>query len=301
MTLTFAICTAGRDSLVHAISSLGRQTRAPDKLLIVDQSGSGKARAAMNAAQYPHAWEVIDQDAKGLSRARNLVLERLDTDWLFFTDDDCVVSLDLVEQFHKVIGRYPEAAFVTGTCIRPLDYDPITEDVPGVLVCDQCELNVETAFNDQPFMGACLALRKDLIAKTGKFDDLLGAGTEWPSGEELDYVFRAIELGFTGRANARLVMFHEYGARKRPADDTENGRIGNAVVLWKMRKMRSRAGVRLANRIYPAGPKKVLLSRLTFGRLFPIDLRMKGKCKVLEARLDRDYDVIDGVLAKKTP
>lgn len=301
MTLTVAVCTGGRDSIVHTIRSLAKQSRPADKLLIVDQSGAGKARKAVEEAEYPYAFEVVDQDAKGLSKARNEVARRLDTDWAFFTDDDCVVSLDLVDQFHKVIHQYPEAAILAGTCIRPLDYNPITHDVPGVYICKQIELNADTAMWEEDFMGACLAFRKDLLEKTGAFDPYIGAGTEWPAGEECDYVFRAIAKGFTGRTNARLVVFHEYGARKRPPDDTDNGRIGNAVVLWKMRKMGCELGTRMASRIYPAGPKKVLLSKLTFGKLFPVDLRMKRKCEILEARLDREYDVVDGILRPKKP
>jgi len=299
MTLTIAICTNGRDSLVHAVRSIGKQSRMPERLLIVDQSGSGKARHAVSEADYHGEVTVLEQAEKGLSKARNLVVENLQTDWVFFTDDDCIVSLDLVDQFHKVVAYHSEAAFIAGTCIRPLDYNPVTHDVPGVLISNQCEFNADTVMKDEAFMGACLAFRKDLMDRVGKFDPFLGAGTEWPAGEECDYVFRAILAGFKGRANARLVVFHEYGARKRPPDDTDNGRIGNAVVMWKMRKIGSDQGMEMANRIYPAGPKKAMLSKLTLGRLHSVDLRMQQKCRVVEARLDREFDVMDGVLVPK--
>lgn len=299
MTLTVAICTNGRDSLVHAVRSIGNQSRTPDQLLIVDQSGSGRAHQAVSEAGYQGQVTVLEQAERGLSKARNLVVENVQTDWVFFTDDDCIVSLDLVDQFHKVAAHYPDAAFIAGTCIRPLDYNPLTHDVPGVLISNQCEFNAKTVMKDEAFMGACLAFRRDLMDTVGKFDPFLGAGTEWPAGEECDYVFRAILAGFKGRANARLVVFHEYGARKRPPDDTDNGRIGNAVVMWKMRKIGSEQGMEMANRIYPAGPKKAMLSKLTLGRLHSVDLRMQQKCRVVEARLDREFDVKDGVLVPR--
>ncbi|MBC8065706.1 MAG: glycosyltransferase family 2 protein [Chlorobia bacterium] len=298
MTLTVAICTGGRDSLIHAIRSLANQSRPPDQLLIVDQSGQSKARRAVAEAGYPHSFIVVDQDAKGLSKARNEVVKQLTTDWVFFTDDDCVVSLDLVDQFHKVIGQYPEASFLAGTCIRPLDYDPVTQDVPGVYIGHQVEINARTAMLEAEFMGACLAFRKDLLNSVGLFDPYLGAGTEWPAGEECDYVFRAISKGFVGRATARMVVFHEYGARTRPADDTENGRIGNAVVMWKARQIGDPKLIAMADRICPYGPKKVLLSRLTLGHQYPVHLKMYRKCKAVFARLDREFSVKEDVLVK---
>lgn len=299
MTVTVAICTSGRDSIVHAVRSLANQSQAPDELLIVDQSGKHSAQNAIDEVGYPHPYRVIEQEEKGLSKARNRAVHELKTDWVFFTDDDCVVSLDLIYQFHKVIGHFPEAAFLAGTCIRPLDYDPITQDVPGILVSQQVELNAETTMATQDFMGACLAFRKDLLEKVGDFDEFLGAGTEWPAGEECDYIFRAISKGFVGRANARLVVFHEYGARTRPPDDTNNGRIGNAAVMWKMRQMNDEVGMQLAQRICPYGPKKVLLSRLSFGSAYPIHLKMYGKVQDLYKRLDREFKVVNGVLTRK--
>ncbi len=299
MTLTVAICTAGKQSLIHAIRSIAKQSRLPEKLLIIDQSGTGVARIAVEETVCRFAVEVVDQAQKGLSRARNEVVARLDTDWVFFTDDDCVVSLDLVDQFHKVVAQFPEAAFLAGTCIRPLDYDSLTQDVPGVYMSRQIELNEQSVMVDEAFMGACLAFRKDLLAQVGKFDEYLGAGTEWPAGEECDYVFRAIAKGFTGRTNARLVVFHEYGARQRPPDDTDNGRIGNAVVLWKAKQIGNPRLIKMAERICPYGPKKVALSKLTLGRLFPVELRMFKKSQTVSQRLDREFEVRNDVLVKK--
>ena len=42
MTLTVAICTGGRDSLIHAIRSLANQSRPPDHLLIVEIDKSSR-------------------------------------------------------------------------------------------------------------------------------------------------------------------------------------------------------------------------------------------------------------------
>jgi GT2 family glycosyltransferase len=40
-----------------------------------------------------------------------------------------------------------------------------------------------------------LFLRRTLVRRTGGFDPLLGLGAHWGSGEELDYVLRALRMG----------------------------------------------------------------------------------------------------------
>ncbi|MBN9503876.1 MAG: hypothetical protein BGO01_07050 [Armatimonadetes bacterium 55-13] len=299
MKVTVAICTSGRDTLVHAVRSLAKQLRPADELVIVDQSKRGTAQKAIDDAGYPFPYRVVENNERGLSKARNAAVAAITEGWVFFTDDDCVASLDLVDQFHKVIAAYPDCSFFSGTCVRPLDYDPVTQDVPGVYVGKQVPIDEETVMLDGEFMGACLAFRKDLLDKVGKFDEFLGAGMEWPAGEECDYVFRAICAGFKGRTNARLLIFHEYGARTRPADDTDNGRIGNAVVIWKMKQIGDPLGIKIAQRICPYGPKKVMLAKLTFGAKFPVDLKMYNKVQELNKRLDREFKVEKGVLVKK--
>lgn len=297
MTLTIAVCTGGRDSLIHTIRSVKEQRIAADRFVIVDQSGAGKARAMV--AEVGADAVVLDQNAKGLSRARNLALENLETDWVFFTDDDCVVSLELVEQFHKVVAYRPEPAFWVGACIWPLEYDPVTQEGPGMTVSREKGFDTENTFNNHGFMGACLAFRRDLIQAVGKFDEELGAGAPLFTGEESDYIIRALSRGFTGWATPRLTVYHEYGVRPKPQNPLLNGRLGNAALLWKFRKMGDEVGVRLASRIMPFGPKRATLGRLTFGRVHGDDLKMAGMVKDLNERMDREYDVRDGVLVKK--
>jgi GT2 family glycosyltransferase len=299
MTVTVAICTGGRETIVHTIRSLSQQSVLADKLLIVDQSGTGKARAFVEEVGYPGAWEVVEQPVKGLSRARNAVVEKLDTDWVFFTDDDCVVSLDLVQQLHKVVAAYPNAGFLVGACLWPLDYDIATEDAPGMTVRYQTELNAETTYNDHGFMGGSLGFSRKLIHAIGPFDEELGAGADLFTGEESDYVIRAISKGFVGWTSPRLTVYHEYGMRKRPENNLLNGRVGNAALLWKYRKMGDQTAIKLAERIMPFGPKRALLGKVSLGSMHKEDAEMSRMVDDLYKKLDATYTVENGLLKKK--
>lgn len=297
MTLTIAVCTGGRDSLIHTIQSVKEQRRAPDKFVIVDQSGAGKAREMVKTVDTPAT--VHDQEGRGLSRARNLILEQLDTDWVFFTDDDCVVSLDLVEQFHKVVAHRPDPAFWVGACIWPLEYDPKTQEAPGMTVSREKGFDTENTFNNHGFMGACLAFRRDLVQAVGKFDEELGAGAPFFTGEESDYIIRALSKKFTGWATPRLMVYHEYGVRPKPENPLLNGRLGNAALLWKYRKMGDEVGIRLASRIMPFGPRRAALGRITMGKMYGDDVKMSQLVKDQDDRMDREYEVVDGLLRRR--
>ena len=74
-----------------------------------------------------------------------------------------------------------------------------------------------------------LFLRRDVVARVGPFDERLGlgSGTPWSSGEELDYVLRAIQSGARIVYDPDLTVTH---ARKRHTGVRSSGRSGTATV-----------------------------------------------------------------------
>jgi GT2 family glycosyltransferase len=79
-------------------------------------------------------------------------------------------------------------------------------------------------------------LRRSAVAAVGDFaEDLgLGAGTRWGSGEESDYVLRALEAGFTIRYEPALFVYHE--SPRLVGGETERGAayvrgVGHGEVL----------------------------------------------------------------------
>jgi hypothetical protein len=54
-------------------------------------------------------------------------------------------------------------------------------------------------------------LRQALVERVGFFDEMLslGSGTPWGSGDETDYVLRALAAGFTLGYDPSIVVYHE--------------------------------------------------------------------------------------------
>ena len=67
--------------------------------------------------------------------------------------------------------------------------------------------------------GANMIFHKRVVNTIGDFDQMLGAGTPFPS-EDIDYVARAACAGFTGAIVPHLVVYHDHG--RKPGQDLEN-------------------------------------------------------------------------------
>lgn len=115
MRISFVLTTYERpDALQAALSSLARQTRLPDELLIADDgSGPGTADTVKNAAlPFPvkHLW--LPHDGFRAGRMRNLGLANAAGDYVIFADDDILLHRDFVRD-HCHAAR--EGQFIQGT------------------------------------------------------------------------------------------------------------------------------------------------------------------------------------------
>ena len=110
-TFTLAICARNAQDIIGAcLESIAAQTVRPDVVLVaVDEMSDptvdvAKAYGAM----------VIASNATGLYEARNAVLKACETDYLGFTDADCVLVPEWVEFAKKVLDEREEIAAGTG-------------------------------------------------------------------------------------------------------------------------------------------------------------------------------------------
>ena len=76
-------------------------------------------------------------------------------------------------------------------------------------------------------------LRRDVVERVGTFDERLGLGSgePWSSGEEIDFLIRAVRGGARIEYDPSLVVVHEVRE-----DDTEIGARDGASVGYLLRK-----------------------------------------------------------------
>jgi len=197
--------TVDRTAPLEALlASLEAQTHTAFRLVVVDQNADDRVSPLLHA--HPRLEVLHLRSQRGLSRARNAALPHLDADLVAFPDDDCVYRPDLLA---RVAARFATDDGLDGLTGRAVDADgtadPSWRDDAAVL--DPSNLwNRVISFT--------IFLRRAVVTGVGAFDERLGlgSGTPWSSGEELDYVLRAIRSGARVVYDPAVTVTH---ARKR--------------------------------------------------------------------------------------
>jgi glycosyltransferase involved in cell wall biosynthesis len=213
------------DELRPLLESLERQTHRAFRLLVVDQNDDDRLREVLS----DRGIDVVRITAgRGLSSARNAALPQLRADVIAFPDDDCVYSDDLLE---RVARRLAAELSLEGLTGRSADANgrstPSWEP-------DAAQLTRDNLWNRA--ISYTIFLRRAVIERVGSFDEQLGlgAGTPWSSGEEIDYLVRALDAGARIEYDPELVVAHAPEAR----DGRTVGARDGASIGYLLRKHR---------------------------------------------------------------
>jgi GT2 family glycosyltransferase len=199
-TFDLVVATVGRTAeLATFLESLRRQTHDRFRVLVVDQNEDDRVQTLLDG-QLPEAVRL--RSPRGLSRARNAALPALSADLVAFPDDDCVYDDDLLE---RVARRFAADAGLGGLTGRAVDEggrsDPNWDAAAGAVTQDSVWHRA---------ISFTVFLRRDVVERVGPFDERLGlgAGTAWSSGEEIDYLVRALRLGARVEYEPALTVTH---------------------------------------------------------------------------------------------
>ena len=156
------------------------------RVLLVDQNDDDRLEPILAAPPV----EIVHLRAdRGLSRARNAALGRLEADVVAFPDDDCAYPLGLLRRIGE---RFAESAALDGVTGRAVGFDASSSTSWKT---DPARLERENLWNRA--ISFTIFLRRSVIESVGAFDEQLGlgSGTPWHSGEEIDYLVRAVDAG----------------------------------------------------------------------------------------------------------
>ena len=213
--------------LSRLVESVGRQTRVAARLIVVDQNDDDRLDAAL--ATHGGLEIVRVRSPRGLSRARNEGLRHLSSDIVAFPDDDCAYPDGLLEAIARRFAERPELDGLTGRAAASDGAtDPSWERRPAVLTPRNLWNRV---------ISFTLFLRRGLVDRVGSFDERLGlgSGTTWSSGEEVEYVVRALRTGARIEYDPTLVVTHAVKSYA-PAELRAVGLRDGASVGWILRR-----------------------------------------------------------------
>jgi glycosyltransferase involved in cell wall biosynthesis len=234
------------------LASLERQTHSAFRIVLVDQNDD--ERLAELIRRHP-TLEIEHVHAKrGLSRARNAGLARLSADVIAFPDDDCMYPDDLLERVAHRLAADPSLGGLTG---RAAD---LTGRASQSWPLSPSELTRENMWNRA--ISFTIFLRASVVVAVGRFDEELGLGSgrAWSSGEETEYLVRAVDAGARIEYDPELLVPHDEKTYS-PATLRIAGARDGASVGYILRKHRYPPLTVARMLIRPAGGAALALAR----------------------------------------
>ena len=208
MTFELVMATLGRHDRVRKFcEELAGSTHKEVLLTIVDQGDDDAVERAVTSLRLPFRTQVL-RSAVGLSRARNVALRQRVGDVIAFPDDDCVYPSSLLERIARTLDARPACGGVT-CASRANDGIASGARWRGKHAIIRRSNVWRTAISYTIF------LRREVVDVVGEFDESLGlgAGTRWGSGEETDYILRALDRGIAIEYLSDLFVFHPVNER----------------------------------------------------------------------------------------
>ena len=208
MKISLVLPTINRTSeLENFLNHLEPQTFRDFELIVVDQNDDESIQNLIT--KYCRTITIVYlTSAKGASSGRNRGLSEITGEIIGFPDDDCWYSKNLLRDVYEL---FENEKSIDGLCGK-------IEDTNGYLFARYPREN-QIIRRDNVF--ECSAtpscfLRKKVIQEIGTFDVQLGPGalTKWQSGDDTDYILRAVEAGFLIRYDPRITVFHACPSRE---------------------------------------------------------------------------------------
>ncbi|NLR99270.1 glycosyltransferase family 2 protein [Rhizobium sp. P38BS-XIX] len=208
------VCTVDRfDQLERLFRSLAGQRHADFEVIVVDQNLDDRLRELIDRFSLDFTIRHI-RSPKGLSRARNNGMAVATGDYVCFPDDDCWYEPDTLSTAAGLFSAHSELAIVTG---RTLDAEGVASVSPtGETRLALTRWNYLKCGNSNGIF-----VRRVALAGIGGFDENLGVGSDSPfqSGEEADFLLRALSAGKGAMFFPELIVHHdqvtsEYGPRQ---------------------------------------------------------------------------------------
>jgi GT2 family glycosyltransferase len=210
VTFDLVVATVDRvDELDRLLHSLERQTHAAFRVLVADQNNDERVTAVLG--RHPALRSERLRAPRGLARARNAALPHVEADVVAFPDDDCVYPDDLLERV---------AASLTGL-------DGVTGREPW-WTTGPATLTRENVWNRA--ISFTIFLRRSVVERVGAFDERLGLPSS--SGEEIDYLIRALDAGARIAYDPTIVVEHP----RKPFDLESVGARDGTSVGYILRK-----------------------------------------------------------------
>lgn len=199
------ICATLRrnEEFARLLESLAEQTHGDFELVVVDQNSDDRLLPIIESYSNQLNINRIRVRPKGASAARNAGIEVAKGDLIGFPDDDCWYARNHLDKVATFFDSHPQWDGLSSLCVD--ENGAVSVGMPSKRSGPVTRYNVWVRI-----MAATLFLRRQVVERTGSFREDLGPGaaTPWVGSEEMDYVLRALGLGFKIHYEPTAAVFH---------------------------------------------------------------------------------------------
>jgi len=195
------MATLGRsDEIIVMLNSLVSQTYKNFELIIIDQNENDIVFKICEEYKDKIELKYIHNDKKGLSINRNIGLKYMSGDIAAFPDDDCIYETDTLEKALNFFNENVNYSF----------YICNTMDIQGngsILKTKSKNADISIFNFTNSGISFTIFIRTPAI-KTFMFDENLGLGTNFGSGEESDLILFLLKNRNKGRYIFKNYIYH---------------------------------------------------------------------------------------------
>jgi GT2 family glycosyltransferase len=229
--LSIIICTRNRvDKLVpmmFSIAEAAARTTAVWDLYIMDNLSTDSTRAAVESFDRTLIPKLHYRysDKGGKTTSLNVGIAEAQGEIVALLDDDMIMEKDWMKNLLHEFADDPKLNCLGG---RVILHDPT--DAPTSIRPSEVREIVSIDTLDPGYIqvgGGHLAVRRVVVAKVGKFDELFGPGQPIPAAEDLDFLYRICASGYTILFCPTVVVRHHHG--RKATDDVKNLSYGYAL------------------------------------------------------------------------
>jgi glycosyltransferase involved in cell wall biosynthesis len=191
-----------RDELRKLFESLCAQSYRDFETIVVDSNAPGFLKEVIDSFQT--RLKIVHVLAElGLAAARNFGLTIATGNIVAFPDDDCWYDSNTLADALNKFKEQHSLAIVSG---RTLDH----EGKPSVSLFLERSARISRKNYLKCGNSASIFYRREVFADIGRFDIRLGvnSGTEFQSGEESDFLLRALDAGLAAEFFPDLHIYH---------------------------------------------------------------------------------------------
>ena len=224
MKLSLVCATYNRTvELVRLLNSLSEQKYKDFELVIVDQNKKGLLNNLIEKYSTKIDIKHVNTENNGLSRARNIGVKYSCGDVLAFPDDDCWYEYNVLDSVVEYLSTIKSCGLLSVGL-----YNENTE-LFRRFYPEKVNINSGNALKIA--CSSTIFIKKSLFIEVCGFNNRLGLGNIYGSGEETDLLYKVLSLNIEAYYNPEIKIYHKENKFTRSFSSTITYGLGMGVVL----------------------------------------------------------------------